>query len=95
MATKLVGKVSSVLPNLEASVRTLAAATLPPRVRNSVDEVLKKLRDTRADIQATIDDPSRNLEVTADDVVILAASAKKANVVIISAMASIAQIGNF
>ena len=60
-----------------------------------MDEVLKKLRDARANIQATIDDPRRNLEVTADDVVILAAQAKKANVVIASAMASIARIGNF
>ena len=60
-----------------------------------MDEVLKKLRDARANIQATIDDPRRNLEVTADDVVILVANARKANVVIASAMAIIARIGNF
>ena len=95
LASKLVGRVLPALPNLEASVEALTADSLPPRVRSSVDEVLKKLRDARANIQATIDDPRRNLEVTADDVVILAAQAKKANVVIASAMASIARIGNF
>ncbi len=57
--------------------------------------MLEKLRDTRASIQATIDDPSRNLEVTADDGVILVANAKKTNVVIASAMASIARTGSF
>ena len=90
-ASKVASRVLSALPNLEASVLALNVDSLPPRVRSSVDEVLKKLRDTRA----TIDDPGRNLEVTADDVATLAASAKKANVVIASAMASIARIGNF
>ena len=95
MASKLAGRVLSALPNLEASALALNADSLPPGARSSVDEVLKKLRDTRAKIQATIDDPSRSLEVTADDVATLAASARKASVVIASAMASIARIGNF